>query len=676
MTDRQTWVSRHNPVLRAVDPRSPLTVGNGSFAFTADISGLQTLYDAYAREVPLCCLSDWGWHTAPADIPGGRYTLDALPMDRFDFCGREVRYPVSRFPGSEPAYDWLRQNPHRADLARVGLRLRGEALGISDFAEIRQELDLYSGTLHSAYALRGAPCRVITACDPENDALALQIECDLLTQGLTVDIDLPLGSSDITAADWRQPDRHQTVLVSDMIHCHQDDLRYQIRINAPGARISQTAAHRIRIAADQPTLTLTLAFAREDADARDAEDVFSRSTARWRDFWEKGAMLDLSRAADPRAPELERRIVLSLYLLAVNSSGRMPPAETGLTCNSWYGKAHLEMHFWHMAWAPLWGHGDLLARSLPWYHDHLPQARLNAARNGYRGARWPKMVGCDGVDSPSPIAVLLVWQQPHLLVLLDLLRLAAERNDPASVPGLLREHWPLISETADFMADYAVPDPAGVYHLEPPLIPVQERFDPRDVRDPAFETAYWRFGLGIAIRWAEAMGKTPSRAWREVYAGMALPPVRMGMYAAHATAAEPFGGACCDHPSMLQCFGLLPGDGIDRAAMSRTLDAVLERWDEASLWGWDFAVLAMTAARLGRKEDALNLLLRDSPKNVCMANGHNRQEGIADLPLYLPGNGGWLIACVLLAAGGEAHPGILNREDGWEARWEGGMKWY
>jgi len=40
--DRRGVVERHNPVLGAFDPRSPLSVGNGEFAFTADATGLQT----------------------------------------------------------------------------------------------------------------------------------------------------------------------------------------------------------------------------------------------------------------------------------------------------------------------------------------------------------------------------------------------------------------------------------------------------------------------------------------------------------------------------------------------------------------------------------------------------------------------------------------------------------
>ena len=45
--DRQAVVARHDPQLRAIDPQAPLTVGNGRFAFTADVTGLQTLPDLY-----------------------------------------------------------------------------------------------------------------------------------------------------------------------------------------------------------------------------------------------------------------------------------------------------------------------------------------------------------------------------------------------------------------------------------------------------------------------------------------------------------------------------------------------------------------------------------------------------------------------------------------------------
>jgi len=40
--DRRAVVERHNPVVRRIDPFSALSVGNGEFAFTADVTGLQT----------------------------------------------------------------------------------------------------------------------------------------------------------------------------------------------------------------------------------------------------------------------------------------------------------------------------------------------------------------------------------------------------------------------------------------------------------------------------------------------------------------------------------------------------------------------------------------------------------------------------------------------------------
>ena len=54
-----------------------------------------------------------------------------------------------------------------------------------------------------------------------------------------------------------------------------------------------------------------------------------------------------------------------------------------------------------MAWAPLWGHPELLTRSFDWYIDILDEAKKNASRNGYKGARWTKMVSYTGSDCPS-----------------------------------------------------------------------------------------------------------------------------------------------------------------------------------------------------------------------------------------------------------------------------------
>jgi hypothetical protein len=68
--DRHALVSRHSVRVAAIDSASPLTVGNGEFGFTADVTGLQTLNATYASFPPLQTMSHWGWHKIPAALAG------------------------------------------------------------------------------------------------------------------------------------------------------------------------------------------------------------------------------------------------------------------------------------------------------------------------------------------------------------------------------------------------------------------------------------------------------------------------------------------------------------------------------------------------------------------------------------------------------------------------------
>jgi hypothetical protein len=113
---------------------------------------------------------------------------------------------------------------------------------------------------------------------------------------------------------------------------------------------------------------------------------------------------------------------------------------------------------------------------------------------------------------------------------------------------------------------------------------------------------------------------------------------------------------------MLGALGWLPGNRVDRDTMRRTLDKVLSEWSWPDVWGWDFGMMAMTAASLGEGERAVDILLMDTPKNTWRASGHNWQR--AGLPVYLPGNGALLLAVAHMARLG-AFP------KAWGARWEG-----
>src|SRR5215472_13890955 len=171
LINRAALVRRHNPSLRKLEPDAPLSVGNGEFAFTADITGLQSFPLEYRNTMPLCTMSQWGWHTTP--LPSG---LDpkSFRLTPFDTHGRQVGYATSS-DGQTELYDWLRENPHRLHLGQIGLRLlttdqrEGQ---VTDVSEIEQTLDLWTGILTSRYKLQSIPVIVRTAVHPDQDLLA------------------------------------------------------------------------------------------------------------------------------------------------------------------------------------------------------------------------------------------------------------------------------------------------------------------------------------------------------------------------------------------------------------------------------------------------------------------------------------------------------------------------
>ncbi|TWT86326.1 hypothetical protein Mal64_38670 [Pseudobythopirellula maris] len=668
--DRQAVVSRHDPTHDRLAPEAPLSVGNGGFAFTFDATGLQTFPGDGGKNLPLVTMSDRHWHTFPN--PQG-YTYEQTLSD-YEVEGRSVSYSDGQ---NGDAGQHIRRNPHRMSLAQIGLVLRkenGDRAAEGDLSEINQRLTLWAGEATSRFTFRGQTVEVQTVGDPQRDAVAVRVTSPLVASG-DVGVELrfsyPTGEWGYPVQSFDQPERHSTKMFQTpgravFVRTLDGDGYWVDARLGDGAQIEQVAAHHAVVT--QPgsdVLELVVDFpatgpAPTDLDDDNRDDnrdngatplsfasLRDASAKHWEAFWRSGAAVDLSESQDPRWRELERRVVLSQYLTAIQCAGPMPPQETGLTTNSWHGKGHLEMHPWHAAQFALWDRSEMLTPSLAWYEEILPAARAIAERQGYAGVRWPKMTGPHGVSSPSGVGEFLIWQQPHPILFADLVY----RADPSH--ETLERYSELVVETADFMADIAVWDEEGQrYVLGPPLIPAQECYPRRSTMNPTFELVYWRWALQTAAEWSERLGRKPNPAWREVASKIAQPTVMDGYYAAVESA--PLLNRH-DHPSMLCALGVMPkSDLIDTATMSRTLDTVLEDWDWPTTWGWDFPVMAMTAARLDRPEDAVDCLLMDAPKNVYLANGHNYQT--ERLPLYLPGNGGVLWAVAQMAGGWEGAP--------------------
>jgi hypothetical protein len=660
--DRRALVTRHIPVLRHFDRESPLSVGNGELAFTADVTGLQTFADAYDETIPLGTLAQWGWHTAPNPK---QWTIETFGFTPFESHGRKVGY--ADIPGDRrtPEIEWLRTNPHRLHLGRIGFRLTrrdGRSAAPEDLTEIEQALDLWNGSLVSRFTFDGKRVEVETLSHPRDDQIGVRVRSPLVgSEQLGVEIRFPYGTGQATAADWSQPGAHSTVVRRPATNAASfarrlDGDSYLVRaVWSSGATLTETGVHTFRLTPERGSRVLELVAAFTPDDRAPAphsfEDAQSAAKDHWNRFWSTGGAIDLSGSTDPRWRELERRIVLSQYLTAIQCAGRYPPQETGLTFNSWEGKFHLEMHWWHAAQFALWDRLPLLDRSLDYYGSILPRARETAHRQGYRGARWPKMTSPSGVESPSSVGPFLVWQQPHPIFYAELVY--RERADPAT----LDRFRDVVFDSAEFMASYATFDPATArYVLGPPLQCAQEIFPKDRTSNCTFELAYWRWGLETAQVWRGRLGLARHPEWDKVLAGLAPLPVRDGKYLFAGSAPGSFDDPrwAKDHPAVTAAFGILPGPGVDRETMRRTLDWIWERWSRPDTWGWDYPMIAMTAARLGDPSRAIDALLLDTPKNHYRTNGHNHQR--PGLTIYLPGNGGLLYAAAFMAAGWDGAP--------------------
>jgi hypothetical protein len=713
--DRHALVSRQNVTLHQIDPSSPLMVGNGNFAFTADITGLQTFPEQYSALVPLLTQAQWAWHSFP-NTGHFKYEDGLVPVD---VRGSTRYYPWFR-DGSDakkPAVAWLRENPHRISLGRLSLYLvskGGKPARFSDLSATQQTLDLWSGALLSRFELDGEPVEVQTRVHPDLDMLIVTLTGPAVAAGrLGVELKFPGVSAALNPdpADWGHPERHRTLVTardarSLSLERILDDTRYHVKVGADrDVTFTPVGPHAFRIlpsgAGKPDSITVMVLFSGQPHPGALPVVAAARAavTGYWDRYWSTGGVVDLSGSTDPRAPELERRIVLSQYLMAVNTAGSLPPQEEGLFSNSWNGKFHLEMHIWHAGHFALWGHPELLERSMPWYFQHLEQAKERARTYGLQGAWWPKMVGPEGRESPSKINPFIMWQQPSPIYLAELIY----RAEPAT--ATLTRYRELVFDTAELLASFAYFDPGrSEYVLGPPIIPAQEVFPPLDTFNPTFELEYFRFSLMTAQAWRQRLGLAPNARWQAVLEKLAPLPQRAGLYLATASFPQLWeqarSPACSaghtavdcwnrDHPSFLGALGLLPGEGVDRETMRRTLDAVQAHWDLRQTWGWDFPLMAMTAARLHEPEKALDLLFYAAPNNRFGPAGmtprlHLEIEATGATPTYhkdaetyFGSNGSLLLAVALMAAGwdGESAPAPGFPADGrWRVRSEGVLR--
>jgi hypothetical protein len=734
LIDRRAVVGRHAVNLSLpLDPTTVTSLGNGAFAFNVDVTGLQSLNCSYAHPFDLNTLADWAWHTSFAGSEAlHTYNYTSFTTGAPGNSTRSVRYPTGS-NATPSAGAWLHNNPHRLPLAQVSLAWAapggGASLVAGDVSSAAHALDAWEGAATSLTTLRGAAgqgrpatdARVLTTVHPDVDALAVHMELSpnaaappLAPLPLLLRIAFPYTSTG--AADWSPAHdaQHTTTLVASSPGrfavertIDGDAYRVDCAFNASWALgLGFRSPHVLVLSPPQGSAAastdLVCLFApravafpvgggtdwlqRKRAQTLALQgggrlpsyaEVAAAAAAAWARYWGEGAFVDLAgggHPANPQALELERRVVRSLYLLRALEAGAEPPAETGLLlAGGWAGKHHGEMRFWHQAWAPYWGRGEVLQRSDAWYQDYLQNASSVAAAQGYVGARWPKMTasvgnrsggGADvpwvGLDfAPLPPAVhngsvrglapllawesssgvgpLLVWQQGHSILLAE-----AQRRAAAAVGGAqaaleaMQRLAPIVFSSADFMASFAVADEGGVHHLLPPLYGGEEGGNPLAIHNPAFELVQFSNALDTAAGWRQAMQLPPVAAWESVRGNLAAPPLdpatvpgngssssnSPGLFAMNAACACLYqaGGPCSfprpgcpspltSHPMTVGLQGMLNGLGGDGGRGCKITPASANATAAAVLEKWDWGTTQSSPAVWGWDAPLLALSL-------------------------------------------------------------------
>jgi len=361
----------------------------------------------------------------------------------------------------------------------------------------------------------------------------------------------------------------------------------------------------------------------------------------WENFWTNGGAIDLSGSKDPRWFELERRIVLSQWLTAVQSAGSWPSSESGLmNIDPWRGQFHFEIIFFHQAHFGLWNRWELTDEAVQAYQRFIPTARMRAEQFGFKGLEWPKSASPSGRSAPWEGNQALLWKQPQPLHFAEI----EYRVNPTE--ETLKKWAEVVDGTVEYMVDFLTMDPeTDIYHIELNM----GRGEWGSSTDNPQVLAFWHWGIEQGQVWRERMGLKRNPHWDEALEHLATFAEKDGIYVDSK-----------GRPMRLSfILGLMPPSRaitLDKA--SRTQAKIEEMMSQnrgrsygSRGMGWGVALNAVGLAKLGDTEGAVEALCGGLGYGFNV-NGVNRGLGGA----YLPTNGALLYAVAVMAAGWEGAP--------------------
>jgi hypothetical protein len=340
--DRKAIVLRHNIVLTKVDSLSSIILGNGKFAFSTDVTGLQTFISNYQKGAPLETESEWGWH----HFMNAEEYQKGETSEAYHSGGPHVDYGVQGDLDelNDNPFNLFHQNSHPLQLGNLGFEITkkdGTLATLSDVQNIYQELNLWTGKLRSHFTIEEVPVEVATYCSGTDDAIGIKVHSPLVTEGrlkIKLVFSYPSNQWNVEeTTNYENEDKHQSkVLMSHdngAVAVHQiDTTKYYVGFKWEGSGfIEQKKPHYFLIAPDTRSdlfdLTAKFTSKKDLGFLPTFIDVKTSSEVLWKNFWNNNRAITSSEHSDTKKIEAEKTVVLSQYL--IKSTGALK--RTGVT---------------------------------------------------------------------------------------------------------------------------------------------------------------------------------------------------------------------------------------------------------------------------------------------------------------------------------------------------------
>lgn len=589
---KKSDIIKYNLKFNHIDSKNPVTIGNGDFAITLDQTGTQSLYETY-KDIPLSTMSNKNWfykdkkNIKPSYVDGKAYMLFNLDND--------------------PNYQINRQYPFKYSFMQILLYDNDKLIDINNIKDVKQELDLYKGIVTSSFNYKEKINKTISFIYQDHDEFNFKLQSDNLN------LALKFNYPSYTKNGYRLDILPNVLVKEDRITLLYDD--------------KNSLSFKLKSSSNYQIVENTLIFDDNNVSFSLALDEIKEGKL-LDEFWkcDNGIIIDNE--------ELVKKMVLSKYLLHVNSTGIYPPQESGLTYNCWNSKFHLEMHLIHSLWNIYNNHVGDLVKSFDYYLSIMPSSLKRASLNGYKGLRFPKMTGPDGEDSPSNIGPLLIWQAPHILFMLQEIYYLYNKEN------IIKKYEPLISGTIDFMISFLTLKDSK-YQMLDPLLEACESIPLDRCQNPSFELEYWRYTLERQPKIDTVLYGHQRYDYLDITSKIITPKEDDGIYLKTYGVIDKY-VLYKDHPTEGFLMSFFKSKIVDKEKMVKTIDYILKNMDLSSYWGWDFPFLGLSLLNCGEIEKSIEVTQLNTINNQYLYNGYNTSPR-DDLKAYLPGNGAFLI---------------------------------